>query len=128
MIVMVNPLRDLTQEELECECDECEHPDACGKCPVFEERELRLTEREIELRDREEDLYIREVNFGQDRDVYHNGSIIKGGGVCQPEWMDDERYGEYKRTAEYAYEVGHVSYSEFDEPEYDESDYCEDDY
>lgn len=91
----------------------------------LDKREKELFEKELELMHRERELRIREVNFGQDRDVYHNGSIIKGGGVSQPEWMSDEQYAEYKMTAEYAYEVSHVSDSEFDEPDYDESDYYE---
>ena len=54
-----------------------------------------------------------------ERDVYHNGSIIKGGGVSRPEWMDDDRWGEYRMGAEYAYEVSHND-SQFDEPDYDD--------
>lgn len=87
-----------------------------------------MSEREDAITWREIDCDIRETNLGQDRDVYHNGSIIKGGGVSKPEWMDDDEYQEYKMTAEYAYEVSHVSDSEFDEPDYDESDYREEEY
>ena len=94
-----------------------EDPDFNG---FLNERERKLFEKELELVHRERELHIREVNFGQDRDVYHNGSIIKGGGVSKPEWMDDEQYQEYKMTAEYAYEVSHISDSEFDEPDYDD--------
>lgn len=106
VITMANPLRDLTADELEYECDNCENEFGCGDCSIMEERERR------------KELHIREVNEGQDRDVYHNGSIIKGGGVSRPEWMDNDTWGEYRMSAEYAHEV---SCQGFDEPDdYDE--------
>jgi hypothetical protein len=118
--IVDNPLKDLTWYELERECNDCDNVDMCGKCPVLEEREFRMSERELVVMEREIDCDIRETNLGQDRDVYHNGSIIKGGGVCKPEWMDKDEYSEYKCGAEYAYECGHVSDSDYDEPDYDE--------
>lgn len=121
------PLFALTQYELNCECDDCECPDGCGQCQVLKEREYRLWDREQEVKFREIDCDIRETNFGQDRDVYHNGSIIKGGGVSKPEWMDDDEYSEYKMSAEYAHEVSYVSDSMFDEPDY-ENDYYDEEY
>lgn len=61
------------------------------------------------------------------RDPKRDGSIIKGGGVSRPEWMDDDEWGEYRRSAEYAYEISHVSDSEFDEPD-ERGDYYEEEY
>jgi len=135
VINMANPLRDLTQDEIERECAECDNSGGCGDCTVMEEikrredmRISRLTDDELEIEcldcedtcghcaiDRELD-YRRMRCTG--RDVRHNGSIIKGGGVCQPEWMDDDQYAEYKMGAEYAYEVSYVGFDEPDEDDY----------
>lgn len=71
--------------------------DKCGEIEVQEGNGERYSER-----------------CDNERDVYHNGSIIKGGGVCKPGWMDNDQYGEYKMTAEYAHEVSYVG---FDEPD-----------
>jgi hypothetical protein len=120
---MVNVYSELTEEDLDYSCEICLHPETCGRCEILKEREMRLENREDAVSRREEECHIREVNFGQDRDVYHNGSIIKGGGVSKPEWMNEDEYSEYKMTAEYAHEISHVNDSEFDEPDYDDVGY-----
>jgi hypothetical protein len=91
-------LNQVLDEDLECDCEACDGR-FCKHCAVTKEIDWR-----------------RQIRTG--RDVTHDGSIIKGGGVSQPEWMDDDQYSEYKMTAEYAHEV---SYQGFDEP--DEDDY-----
>lgn len=137
---MPNPLRDLTQDEIECECTECRYDVGCGDCSVIEEtrrredmRVSRISDDELEVECIDcEDGYRndgcshcavdREVNYRRmertGRDVHRDGSIIKGGGVCKPEWMDDDQYGEYKMTAEYAHEVSYVGFDEPDEDDY----------
>ena len=94
--------QSLSDEELNFECLACPGKNSgCKYCAILRERDYRDGERCGERCDDE-------------RDVYHNGSIIRGGGVCKPEWMDDEQYGEYKMSAEYAHEVSYVG---FDEPD-----------
>jgi hypothetical protein len=90
----------LSDEDLEyyCEGEACKEKH-CKQCAISKEIDWR-----------------RQIRTG--RDVAHNGSIIKGGGVCKPEWMDDDQYGEYKMTAEYAYEVSYVGFDEPDEDDY----------
>jgi hypothetical protein len=73
----------------------------CDGCPLMNEKVMRVNDR------------------CDDRDVYHNGSIIKGGGVSRPEWMDNDQWGEYRMSPEYAYEMTHND-SQFDEPDYDD--------
>lgn len=139
---MTNPLRDLTQDELECECIECDNEFGCGDCSIMEEIQHREMIRARDLTDgalqNECDeckkcatqpnackccQISKELDYRDgrpprsNRDVYHNGSIIKGGGVSRPEWMDDDQWGEYRMGAEYAYEV---SYQGFDEPDDDD--------
>jgi hypothetical protein len=89
---------EMTDDELEEYCEKCEHG-RCNTCVFMKEIDWR-----------------RRIRTG--RDVAHDGSIIEGGGVSKPEWMDEDQYSEYKMTAEYAHEV---SYQGFDEP--DEDDY-----
>jgi hypothetical protein len=93
-------LREMIDEDLEFDCLNCEGK-FCKYCAVTKEMDWR-----------------RQVRTG--RDVYHDGSIIEGGGCSQPEWMDNDQYGEYKMSAEYAHEV---SYVDFDEPYYEEDYY-----
>lgn len=88
----------LSDEDLDYYCEEC-NGKHCAQCAISKEIDWR-----------------RQIRTG--RDVAHNGSIIKGGGVSQPEWMDDDQYGEYKMTAEYAYEVSYVGFDEPDEDDY----------
>jgi len=92
-------LHEMLDEDLEFDCQECDGK-FCNGCAVTKEIDWR-----------------RQVRTG--RDVHHDGSIIKGGGVSRPEWMDDDEWGEYRMSAEYAHEV---SYQGFDEP--DDMDDC----
>lgn len=52
------------------------------------------------------------------REYCEEKGIVKGGGISQPDWMSPEEWEEFKRTAEYAAEVSHVSIPEPDD--YDE--------
>jgi hypothetical protein len=87
-------LQDMMDEDLEFDCQDCDGK-FCNMCAVTIEIDWR-----------------RQMRTG--RDVYHDGSIIEGGGVSRPEWMDDDRWGEYRMSAEYASEISYVG---FDEPD-----------
>jgi hypothetical protein len=99
--------QSLNDEELDFECLACPGKNSgCGHCAIFREKDYRNGER-------------FDGRCGDDeRDVYHNGSIIKGGGVCRPEWMDDDQWGEYRMSSEYAHEVSYVGFDEPDEDYY----------
>ena len=96
--IRASELSSMMDEDLEFDCEECDM-NFCNLCAVTKEIDWR-----------------RKIRTG--RDVAHDGSIIKGGGVSKPEWMDNDQYSEYRMSSEYAHEV---SYQGFDEP--DEDDY-----
>lgn len=91
-------IRKMDDEELEKECNKCIKPYCRESC---------IVQRELDWR--------RQIRSG--RDVAHEGSIIEGGGVSQPEWMDDDQYAEYKVTSEYAHEVSYQGFGESDDME-----------
>lgn len=78
--------------ELEDECRNKCRCNCCGDCSLQEQ--------------------LHRLRTGQ-------GSIIRGGGVSRPAHMDNDEWGEYHMSAEYAHEVSYVG---FDEP-YDEDGY-----
>jgi len=132
---MSKAMMDLTLGELKIECDTCTNEFGCGDCCVMEEIRRRKDIYARDMTDEELDFEClgcsgkgcqngckhceirREINYRGDRDVYHDGSLIKGGGVSRPEWMDNDQWGEYRMSADYAHEV---SYAGFDEPEEDD--------
>lgn len=127
---------DSAIKELKKECNNCKNDGECGDCCILEEiNELRasylcqMMDEDLEFDCQECDgkfckycAVTKEIDWRRQirtgRDVYHDGSIIKGGGVSRPEWMDNDQWGEYRMSAEYAHEVSYVG---FDEPDdYDE--------
>jgi len=136
-VIIMMKSKDAAIKELKKECNNCHNDGDCSDCCILEEiNEIRASYlHEMMDEDLEFDCENCDAKFCKDcavtkeidwrrrvrtgRDVYHNGSKIEGGGVSRPEWMDDDQWGEYRMSAEYASEV---SYQGFDEP-FDEDYY-----